>query len=139
MTRTRFSLILLGLLALSAVGLFASDGSWIRKVPAADRSRTNPYAGQPEAVNAGAVLFADHCAQCHGADALGRHGRPSLRSQVVEHATDGELAWVIRNGVLWKGMPSWSTLPEPERWQIITYLRSLPSQATPKAERERTR
>lgn len=126
MNRTRFTLILLGLLALSAAALSASDGSWIRKVPAADRTRANPFAGQPGAVDAGAVLFADHCAQCHGADALGRHGRPSLRSPVVEHATDGELAWVIRNGVLWKGMPSWSTLPEPERWQIIAYLRSLP-------------
>jgi len=64
--------------------------------------------------------------KCHGDDARGRHNRPSLRSERIEHATDGELAWILRNGNTWKGMPSWSSLPEPERWQIIAYLRSLP-------------
>jgi len=126
MTSTRVRLSVFCLLIISAAAVLASDGSWLRKVPAADRARVNPYAGQPEAIHAGAVLFADHCAECHGSDALGRHGRPNLRSNEVRHATDGELGWVLRNGVLWKGMPSWSILPEPERWQIVAYLRSLP-------------
>jgi len=43
----------------------------------------------------------------------------------VVHATDGELAWLLRDGSLAKGMPTWSSLPEPERWQIIAFLRSL--------------
>ena len=125
MRSTRFCLGMFCLVIFAAAAVLASDGSWLRKVPTADRVRVNPYAGQPQAAHAGALLFADHCAQCHGADALGRRGHPSLRSDEVRQATDGDLAWVLRNGVLWKGMPSWSVLPELERWQIITYLRSL--------------
>lgn len=114
------------LLAACAAVLLAADNSWLHKVPDADRARVNPYADRPEAVNAGRNLFIKNCAHCHGADAEGRHGRPSLRSERVAHATDGELAWLLRNGSLRKGMPSWNILPEPERWQIVAYLRSLP-------------
>ena len=105
--------------------LGAADGGWLRKVSDADRKRTNPYAGQPEAIAAGKQLYENSCAKCHGEDALGRHGRPALRSHRVASATDGELAWILKNGSTWKGMPSWSTTPEPERWQIVAYLRSL--------------
>ncbi len=111
----------------------ASDGSWLRKVPDADRMRVNPYAGEPEAAAAGKILFADNCAKCHGENAGGLRGRPNLRSERIAHATDGELAWMLRNGNAWKGMPSWSSLPEPERWQIIAYLRSLPHDSIPAA------
>lgn len=106
--------------------LWARGGSWLSKVPAAQRERVNPYAGDARAAAAGRILFVEHCAQCHGEDALGRRGHPSLRSTRIERATDGELAWILRNGYVRKGMPSWSRMPEPERWQIIAYLRSLP-------------
>jgi hypothetical protein len=56
---------------------------------------------------------------------LGRGKRPSLRSQRVQNAKDGEIFWLLRNGNLGKGMPSWSALPEPSRWQVITYVKSL--------------
>lgn len=118
------SRLLAGLLALIAC-VAAANGSWLKHVPRKDRARVNPYAGQPDAITAGAKLFADHCAPCHGADALGRGKRPSLRSKRVQDATDGELAWLLRNGVLAQGMPSWSALPEPSRWQVIAYVKSL--------------
>lgn len=117
----------------SAAGLMAAGNRWMSKVPKEERTRVNPYAAQPDAIAAGRTLFEDHCAKCHGADALGRHGRPSLRSEEVREASDGELAWILRNGSLWKGMPSWSELPEPERWQLIAYLRSLPPAQQDKA------
>ncbi len=107
----------------------AVDNSWLERVPEADRNRTNPFARQAEAVSAGAKLFDDHCAKCHGPDALGRGKRPSLRSSVVQQAADGQLFWFLRNGNLRRGMPSWSSLPEPSRWQIIAYLKSLGEQA----------
>jgi mono/diheme cytochrome c family protein len=122
------------LLFVSTMALIAAESNWQRRVPDADRQRVNPYAGQPEAIAAGHLLFDENCAKCHGSDAEGRHGRPSLRSQRVAHATDGELAWLLRNGSLGKGMPTWSSLPEQERWQIIAFIRSLPrdaAQATP--------
>ena len=67
----------------------------------------------------------DHCAKCHGEDALGRGKKPSLRTKEVQKAADGELFSLLRNGYLKKGMPSWSSLPEPSRWQIIAYVKSL--------------
>jgi mono/diheme cytochrome c family protein len=120
----------LAMLAASAALLLAADKSWLQKVPSADRARVNPYAGGSEAVSAGRNLFVENCAHCHGENAEGLYGRPSLRSERVARATDGELAWLLRNGSLRKGMPSWITLPEPERWQIIAYLRGLSPDAS---------
>jgi mono/diheme cytochrome c family protein len=97
---------------------------WLKHVPAAERTRVNPYRGQADAVAAGGRLYADHCSRCHGAGLMGRNGKPSLKTEVVEGATDGELFWLLRNGDLRHGMPSWSGLPEPERWQIVAFLKS---------------
>jgi mono/diheme cytochrome c family protein len=119
------SWILAILLATSALCFAKATGEWLKNVPQADRNRVNPYAGNPDAVAAGAILFHNNCAQCHGNDADGKRSRPSLRSEEVRHATDGELAWVLKNGDVYHGMPQWGGLPEPERWQIIAYLRSL--------------
>jgi mono/diheme cytochrome c family protein len=102
------------------------DGKWLHRVPDEDRARVNPFARQSQAEAAGKTLFAQNCAKCHGADANGRPNRPSLRSARIRQAKDGELAWMLRNGNPYKGMPSWSSLPEQQRWQIIAYLRTLP-------------
>jgi mono/diheme cytochrome c family protein len=114
-------LTLLGL----AIACLAADGSWRKRVPETDRKRVNPLAGQAEAIAAGRRMFEDHCAKCHGGDAMGRGKRPSLRSDRVQGATDGEIFWLLRNGNLPKGMPTWAALPEPMRWQIITFVKSL--------------
>jgi mono/diheme cytochrome c family protein len=117
--------VMLSLLALLFCMALA-DGSWLTKVPPSDRSRENPYAGQPAAIAGGAFLFADHCAKCHGSDAMGRGKHPSLRSDRIQvQATPGDLFWLLKNGNLRRGMPTWSAMPEPSRWQIIAYLKSL--------------
>ena len=110
-----------------AMGAFAAsgDGSWLQKVPAKDRERANPLATHPDAVPGGAKLYGRHCAQCHGEKGEGTKGRPDLHSDRVRNATPGELEWLIRNGSMKNGMPSWSSLPEPQRWQIVSYLKSL--------------
>lgn len=105
--------------------LATANGSWLKKVPQADRVRTNPFAGDQSAADAGKNLFRNNCAKCHGENAEGKGKRPSLRSERIQMATDGELAWLIKNGEAFKGMPGWGALPEPERWQIISYIRSL--------------
>jgi mono/diheme cytochrome c family protein len=105
------------------------DGKWLHRVPDEDHARTNPLAHQPQAASAGKALFAQNCAKCHGPDANGRNSggsRPSLRSDRIRHATDGDLAWMLKNGNPYKGMPPWNSLPEQQRWQIIAYLRTLP-------------
>jgi mono/diheme cytochrome c family protein len=111
--------------ALAVVLCVAADGSWLKRVPAAARAKVNPYAGQADAIAAGGHLFGDHCAQCHGSDALGNDKHPSLRSDRVQQATDGEIFWLLKNGNLSRGMPNWSALPEQSRWQIIAYVKSL--------------
>jgi mono/diheme cytochrome c family protein len=104
-------------------------GEWLSKVPAKDRDRSNPLASDPGAARAGAKIFAEHCAPCHGENAegkiQGKHYRPNLHSNRVKQATAGDLFWIITNGSLKNGMPSWSRFPEPERWQLVTYLKSL--------------
>ena len=107
------------------MSLAAANGSWLKSVPQADRARTNPFAGNPGAAAAGQNLFHNNCAKCHGQNADGKGSRPSLKSDRIQHATDGELAWLIKNGEAFKGMPGWGALPDPERWQIIAYIRSL--------------
>lgn len=117
---------LLGFALMASLPGFAkSDGSWIKRVSAADRARVNPYADNPDAIAAGRNLFLNNCAKCHGESAQGKGSRPSLRSERIDGATDGEIAWILKNGNLYKGMPSWGGLPEQERWQIIAYIRSL--------------
>lgn len=120
---------LLGWILLAASACIAADSGWMKHVSEADRARTNPYANQPNAIAGGSRLFADHCAKCHGEDALGRGKRPSLRTKEVQQATDVEIFSLLKNGYLSKGMPSWSSLPEPSRWQIIPYVKSLGEQS----------
>jgi mono/diheme cytochrome c family protein len=112
-------------LVLAAAMACAAQAPWTNRLSEADRQKHNPYAGQAEAAAAGARLFDDHCAKCHGEDALGRKKRPSLRSKEVQAAADPELFWMLKNGNLRAGMPSWSSLPEAQRWQLITYIKSL--------------
>ncbi|HEX5433077.1 MAG TPA: cytochrome c [Candidatus Angelobacter sp.] len=112
---------------LSATLLLAApgDGLWLKRVPEKDRARRNPYAGKPAAQAAGARLFKLNCSSCHGDDAQGKDHHPSLHSERVRNATPGELQWLLTNGSMKNGMPSWSRLPEPQRWQIISFLKSL--------------
>lgn len=109
-----------------ALAAGAGDGHWRSKVPERDRIRQNPIAVDGESIAAGAKLFHQYCASCHGSNAGGRHRRPDLHSDRVREATPGELEWLLRNGSLKNGMPSWSRLPEPQRWQLVTFLKSLP-------------
>jgi mono/diheme cytochrome c family protein len=108
----------------------AGDGKWLLKVPAKDRVRPNPFGSNPDAPAAGAKIFAEHCAPCHGEDAAGKmqgkHIRPNLHADRVKQAAPGELFWLLTNGSQKNGMPSWSRLPDAQRWQLITYLKSLP-------------
>lgn len=123
---SKFLLVLL-FFVITTLSVFAtSNGAWLNKVPEKDRDRTNPYGNQPDAVAAGERVFHDHCAHCHGEDAEGTKKRPSLRSErVQQQATEGDLHWLLVNGSMGSGMPSWSKLGDPQIWQVITYVRSL--------------
>jgi mono/diheme cytochrome c family protein len=130
--RRAFLLLLLALFAratTSAAAVKVTKGEWLRDVPTQDRTRPNPLAANTDAVAAGEHIFQLNCASCHSKDASGHGRRPSLRTERVHDATDGELHWLLTNGVLSRGMPSWSKLPDAQRWQLIRYLHSLPLNA----------
>jgi mono/diheme cytochrome c family protein len=100
----------------------------LAKAPKKAVDRANPLDADPEAATAGAKLFDLHCAQCHGNEADGGRRGPSLRVSKVQTATPGALFWLLTNGVVRRGMPVWSKLPEPQRWQLVSFVKSLSSQ-----------
>ncbi len=117
-------------LSMCALKAFAGQGgSLIEQAPAKAQAASNPLAGSAKASRAGAKLFDRECSACHGPSAEGIGKAPSLNSTTISDAPAGALFWVLRNGSLHRGMPSFAHLPEPQRWQIITYLQTL--QLTP--------
>jgi mono/diheme cytochrome c family protein len=102
----------------------------LAKAPKKAAARRNPMENDPDAAAAGGKLFELHCAECHGDMAEGGRKAPSLLADPVQQATPGTLFWILTNGVIRRGMPVWSKLPEPQRWQIVTYLKSLGAQKT---------
>ncbi|MBZ5539080.1 MAG: cytochrome c [Acidobacteriia bacterium] len=97
----------------------------LAQAPEKARNRRNPLERDAEAPAAGRKLFERHCAECHGEDAAGSPKAPSLRAQAVQKAAPGALFWVLTNGVVRRGMPVWSKLPEAQRWQLVSYVQSL--------------
>lgn len=97
----------------------------LRKAPDKARAKRNPMEKDPQAAVAGRILFEQHCAECHGNTAEGGKKGPNLRAEEVQNAEPGAIFWILTNGVVRKGMPVWSKLPEPQRWQLVSYLKSL--------------
>lgn len=97
--------------------------------PAAAAQLNNPYAGQGVAAAAGAALYAANCSGCHGSRAEGSGNIPALVGGPVQQAGDGAVFWFITRGDAGNGMPSWAALPEQQRWQIVSFLKTLTSPA----------
>lgn len=108
-------------------------------MPAEAKTLLNPYPVTPESVARGRDHFAAHCAVCHDFDGRGRTdiGRnlypkvPDMSSRATQGLTDGELFYIIQNGVRFTGMPAWqSEHTVKETWELVAFLRRLP-QLTP--------
>lgn len=84
--------------------------------------RRNPVG---EEQGAGAKLYHRECIGCHGMRGEGIGTAPPLVTPVVQGASDGALFWVLRNGAVFHGMPSFAHLPEAQRWQIVTFVKTL--------------
>jgi mono/diheme cytochrome c family protein len=97
----------------------------IAKAPEKARAKRNPLETDPQAVAAGRILFKQHCSECHGDSAEGGKKGPNLRAEEIQSAAPGAIFWILTNGVVRRGMPVWSKLPEPQRWQLVAYLKSL--------------
>ena len=101
------------------------------------KSLTNPVEYSGEAIADGRAHFADHCATCHANDGSGDTaiGRglwpkpPDMRLARTQDLTDGELFWIIENGIRFTGMPGWSTGTqdgELASWHLVHFIRRLP-------------
>jgi mono/diheme cytochrome c family protein len=97
----------------------------LAKAPKKAADRRNPLQDDLDALVGGAKLFALHCAECHGEMGEGGKKAPSLMADEVQQSTPGTLFWLLSNGVVRRGMPVWSKLPEPQRWQLVSYIKSL--------------
>jgi glucose/arabinose dehydrogenase/mono/diheme cytochrome c family protein len=112
-------------IALAVVGVaFAQDANF-HNAPKSATKLQNPFSGDVEAAAAGAKLYSEKCVKCHGEHAQGVGNVPALRRGPVQMAPDGELFWFITKGSLADGMPSWASLPERQRWELVTYVKSL--------------
>lgn len=107
--------------------------------PAGAKSLHNPYPAAEENLAAARQHFVDHCASCHalngtGDTVFGRNMYPKaadLRDQETQKLTDGELYYVVSNGVRFTGMPAFGREDSREEiWKLVSFIRHLP-QLTP--------
>lgn len=100
------------------------------------RGERNPLPDTPDLADRGREAFSHYCAACHGLDGQGTGVPfaaamsppvPSLASPEVQAYADGQLHWVVANGLWPSGMPaSRDLLSDEEIWRIVAYLRHLP-------------
>ena len=109
-------------------------------VPKTARSRSNPVAESVEGLAAARVHWADHCASCHsnngsGEVEMGKHlypPAPDMRRAATQTLTDGELFYIIQNGIRFTGMPAWgsgTSQDEEDSWKLVNFIRHLPKLA----------
>lgn len=105
----------------------------------------NPVERSPDVIASGRGHFADHCASCHANDGSGNTtiGRglypraPDMRLARTQDLTDGELFYIIENGVRLTGMPAWGTgepSGESASWMLVHFIRHLPELSKPELE-----
>ena len=144
--RTGLRWIAAGLVGLSLAGCRATPPGkaetrvmqWIKRdITVHGRNDRNPLRPTPDIVREGREAFGYYCTVCHGLDGQNT-GVPfsaglsppaaSLASRAVQSYSDGQLKWVIENGISPSGMPaSRGILSDEEMWSIVVYLRHLPA------------
>ncbi len=107
-------------------------------IPSSARLAQNPVLDSPEDLREARLHFADHCAICHGNDGSGQTvvggglypKPPDLRLPDTQNLTDGEVFWIIENGVRFTGMPAFGDGGEhggdQDSWKLVHFIRHLP-------------
>jgi glucose/arabinose dehydrogenase/cytochrome c5 len=116
----------LAIAVLAASASLPAQTAAFHNAPASASAQENPYSGQANA-QAGQQLYLQKCAMCHGQNAQGSGNIPSLATGATQSAKPGEIFWFITHGDVPNGMPAWDSLPEQQRWQIVSYLKFLNS------------
>jgi len=106
-------------------------------LPRDARARINPAPNTPEVLADARAHWADHCATCHANDGsgdtfIGRHTyppAPDMRLPATQRMTDGELFYIIQNGIRLTAMPAWGGESEHDAldsWKLVRFIRQLP-------------
>ena len=110
-------------------------------IPTEQRNTQNPIPLSPDVIKESLAHFADHCATCHANDGsgqtpIGKNVNPKaldLRLPDIQSMSDGEIFWVIHNGIRFTAMPAWGEgdpAEDKESWKLVHFIRHLP-QLTP--------
>ena len=110
-------------------------------IPIEQRNTQNPIPLSPDVIKESLAHFADHCALCHANDGSGQTpiGKnvnpkaPDLRLPDIQKMSDGEIFWVIHNGIRFTAMPAWGEgdpAEDKDSWKLVHFIRHLP-QLTP--------
>jgi mono/diheme cytochrome c family protein len=117
-------------------------------IPEVDRREVNPWNNRatPEVLAEAMAHWADHCATCHANDGSGQTTigqnlypkAPDMRLPATQNMTDGELYYIIQNGLRMTGMPGWGRpgdMQNDASWQLVLFIRRLPHLTPEELER----
>ncbi|MDP9171020.1 MAG: c-type cytochrome [Acidobacteriota bacterium] len=122
---------------------FAAGEARSLAIPAAAKQQSNPVVKTPAVLEEAMAHWADHCAVCHGNDGSGEveMGRqmyphaPDMRNDGTQKLTDGELFYIIENGIRLSGMPGWGGAEahahSEDSWKLVHFIRHLPDLTAP--------
>jgi mono/diheme cytochrome c family protein len=106
-------------------------------IPSSAKSLRSPLPLTPDLMVEARHHFADHCAICHANDGSGNTemGKnlypkaPDMRQQATQSLSDGELYFIIHNGIRLTGMPAWGAESDHDQdsWTLVYFIRRLPS------------
>ncbi len=122
----------------TAVEYFLARNARRLAFPPEAKSLKNPLRPEPLPIAEGRDHFADHCAVCHANNGSGKTEMgsnmyppaPDMRELGTQNLTDGEIFYIIKNGVRFTGMPGWAGEAD-ENWKLVLFIRHLP-RITPK-------
>jgi mono/diheme cytochrome c family protein len=107
-------------------------------LPESVKQFRNPEPDSVEVLAEARAHWADHCANCHANNGSGdvEMGKrlyppaPDMRQSATQNLTDGELFYVIKNGIRFTGMPAWgngANHDDQDSWKLVRFIRHLPS------------
>ena len=106
-------------------------------IPTPAKDAKNPMRPAPAALTEARKYYSDNCAVCHANDGTGKTNTakglspevPDLRAAHVQKLTDGEMFYIIKNGVRFTGMPGWD-LSDERAWQLVLLIRQFANENT---------
>jgi mono/diheme cytochrome c family protein len=107
-------------------------------MPSDAKKKKNPLNITPDDLIEAKKHYKEHCAVCHAENGNGQSETsegmspdvPDLRAEHIQKLTDGELFYIVKNGVRFTGMPAWD-MPDDQIWRLVALMRQLPKQFPP--------